>query len=57
MKGIFIVRKLAFAALVLLCLFNHANGQIKINELCPSNVSIITNTNGKYDDWIELYNK
>ncbi len=57
MRGIFILRKLSLAVLVLICFFNNASGQIKINELCPSNVSVITNTNGKYDDWIELYNK
>ena len=33
-----------------------ANAQVVINEICPSNINIIQNSNGKYDDWIELYN-
>ena len=32
------------------------HAQLVINEICPSNISIIQNSNGKYDDWIELYN-
>ena len=31
-------------------------GQIVINEVCPSNISTIQNSNGMYSDWIELYN-
>jgi hypothetical protein len=30
--------------------------QVVINEICPSNISVIQNSNGEYDDWIELYN-
>lgn len=30
--------------------------QVLINEICPSNVSVNTNFDGEYDDWIELYN-
>lgn len=30
--------------------------QVVINEICPTNISIIQNSNGKYDDWIELHN-
>ncbi|REJ83164.1 MAG: T9SS C-terminal target domain-containing protein [Bacteroidetes bacterium] len=46
---------------ILLCLiftvfFNRVSSQVLINELCPSNVTVIQNSNGKYDDWIELYN-
>lgn len=33
-----------------------ANGQVVINEVCPSNVTTIQNFNGDYDDWIEIYN-
>ena len=32
------------------------HSQVVINEICPSNISIIQNSNGKYDDFIELYN-
>ena len=30
--------------------------QVVINEICPTNISVIQNSNGKYDDWIELHN-
>ena len=33
-----------------------AAGQVVINEVCPSNISTIQNSNGMYSDWIELYN-
>ena len=33
-----------------------AKGQVEINEIAPSNISFLQNSNGKYDDWIELYN-
>jgi len=33
-----------------------ANAQVVINEICPSNISVIQNSNGEYNDWIELYN-
>ncbi len=32
------------------------SGQVLINEICPSNINLIQNSNGKYDDWIEIYN-
>ncbi len=32
------------------------NSQVVINEICPANISIIRNSNGNYDDWIELHN-
>ncbi len=35
---------------------NWAKGQVEINEIAPSNISFLQNSNGKYDDWIELYN-
>lgn len=41
----------------ILALYNNAHSQIVINEICPSNISIIQNADGKYADWIELYNK
>jgi hypothetical protein len=37
-----------------LCL--NAFSQVVINEICPSNISLIKNSNGSYDDWIELHN-
>lgn len=30
--------------------------QILINEICPANNSLITNNDGEFNDWIELYN-
>jgi hypothetical protein len=33
-----------------------SQAQIVLNEICPSNISIISNDDGKYDDWIEIYN-
>ncbi|REJ80143.1 MAG: T9SS C-terminal target domain-containing protein [Bacteroidetes bacterium] len=30
--------------------------QIVINEICPSNSSLISNFDGDHDDWIEIYN-
>lgn len=49
--------KLAFCCLI--ALFSNLpliNGQIVINEICPSNVTTIQNSDGKYSDWIELFN-
>jgi hypothetical protein len=33
-----------------------ASGQIFINEFCASNTATITDEEGDYEDWIELYN-
>ena len=33
-----------------------AKSDIVLNELLPVNTSIVTDQNGEYDDWIELYN-
>jgi hypothetical protein len=33
-----------------------AKGQVVINELCPSNNTILADEDGDYPDWIELYN-
>ena len=46
-----------FWGFIFLFSFVELPAQILINEVCPSNVSVIQNSNGKYDDWIELYNK
>ncbi len=45
-------------AWVLLFLFFNmeANGQVGFNEICPTNITGIVNSNGKNDDWIELHN-
>lgn len=32
------------------------NGQVVINEICASNSEILTDDDGDYEDWIELYN-
>ncbi|MFN2423691.1 MAG: CotH kinase family protein, partial [Cryomorphaceae bacterium] len=32
------------------------HGQVFINEICASNSEIITDEDGDYEDWIELYN-
>lgn len=37
-------------------LIKTACGQIVINEYVPSNVTEFANTNGAYNDWIEIYN-
>ena len=37
-------------------IINAASGQIVINEYVPSNVSEFANTNGAYNDWVEIYN-
>src|SRR5436190_21854480 len=36
--------------------FANLNAQIYINEICPSNVNVITNSDGNSDDWLELFN-
>ncbi|MBK7851704.1 MAG: lamin tail domain-containing protein, partial [Bacteroidetes bacterium] len=44
--------------LVLLLLLSVVNvrAQVVINEISASNFSTIANSDGEYDDWIELYN-
>ena len=54
--------KLRLPFLLVYCLIffipssRQAYGQILINEISPSNISIIQNANGNYNDWIELIN-
>ena len=36
--------------------YNTSFSQVVINEICPTNISVILNSNGEYDDWIELHN-
>jgi hypothetical protein len=52
-----------FIILALIALFqagcekdNTPDSSIVINELMPKNISWVTDQNGEYDDWIELYN-
>ncbi|MBP6335343.1 MAG: CotH kinase family protein [Bacteroidia bacterium] len=53
--------KLSYIVTILLfqTLFFYDSGlkaQIRINEVCPANNSLIQNNDGEYNDWIELYN-
>ena len=45
-----------FCAVIFLCLHSPLSAQVVLNEICPSNNTIIANDNGDYDDWIEIYN-
>lgn len=49
---------LNFYILILAWTFSYLNlsGQVVINEICPTNVSIISDSKGEYDDWFELHN-
>ena len=49
-------RILFFGTILFLVNFYCATAQVVINEVCPSNINIIQNSNGKFDDWIELHN-
>lgn len=31
-------------------------GQVRINEICPTNLDVIQDENFKFEDWVELYN-
>lgn len=50
------LKKVVTPGILLLLLSLNSFSQIVINEICPSNVNTIQNSNGDYDDWIELYN-
>ncbi len=50
------LKKALLVGLFFLFTLSASFGQLLINEICPSNYTIIQNSNGKYDDWIELYN-
>lgn len=51
------LKKPAFFIFALVILFTiNVSGQVVINEICPTNISINQNSNGDYDDWIELHN-
>ncbi len=51
------VKTSALTGLMFLIFFaNEAVAQVVINEICPSNVSVISNASDKFDDWVEIYN-
>lgn len=50
------LKKALLVGIVFLFASSVSFGQLLINEICPSNYTTIQNSNGKYDDWIELYN-
>ncbi len=41
---------------LILFLSLQSQAQLLINEISPSNVSVIANADGEFDDWIELHN-
>ena len=51
-----LLKALLTLLLLVICNVRFSFSQIVINEICPSNISVILNSNGQYDDWIELYN-
>lgn len=50
------VLKILLILSICLILPGDSFSQVVINEICPSNVSVIQNSNGDYDDWVEIYN-
>lgn len=58
------LKKIAFfyilLILIILCsckkTYETVPGNIVINELMPVNITTVTDQDGEYDDWIELYN-
>ena len=51
------MKKNLFVSLFLLIVFNVLHSQnIVINELITSNSNVITDDDGSYEDWVELYN-
>lgn len=46
-----------FFLLLFLSVITESIGQVVINEIVPSNTSVLLNSKGEYDDWIELYNQ
>ncbi len=45
-----------FIVLLLFFITNPAIAQLSVNEIMASNSSIISDENGEFDDWIEIYN-
>ena len=52
----------AFSAFLIFCLFflviqvNESKAQLIINEIQSSNIRSITDQNGEFGDWVELFN-
>ena len=51
-----VAKKIFFVFFIGTFLTLNSSEQIFINEICPANVSIIANSDGQFDDWIEVYN-
>ncbi|MBK7110190.1 MAG: hypothetical protein IPH61_13975 [Bacteroidetes bacterium] len=54
MKKVF--SKFVLILLLSICYLSNANAQVVINEAGNRNASQITDEEGKYEDWLELYN-
>lgn len=50
------MKKTILSASLLLFTFINTQAQVKINEIMASNDNTISDNNGEYDDWIEIYN-
>lgn len=42
--------------LILLFAGSAVPAQVLLNEVCPGNATVLPNTDGSYNDWIEIYN-
>jgi len=45
-----------FCAVLILSFPQQIQAQIVLNEICASNISVVENDDGEYDDWIEIFN-
>ncbi|MBP6647917.1 MAG: CotH kinase family protein [Bacteroidia bacterium] len=52
----FFTRAFSFICCFLLLAVSNLHAQVLINEISASNYSTIANSDGEYDDWIELFN-
>lgn len=50
------MKKFALNACFALIFYCSAFAQLEFNEICPANISVIQNADGRYDDYVELYN-
>ncbi|MBL0258119.1 MAG: CotH kinase family protein [Bacteroidetes bacterium] len=51
-----LLRKVSALLFICFLAIPFSEAQIVINEISPSNITGILNSNGQHDDWIELYN-
>lgn len=51
-----ILKKTSYTLLLALLCNNIIIAQILINEICPANISVIQNSRGDFDDYIEIFN-